>query len=548
MSIGSLVVEYFKRHHGIIVGNALCTILANVFVNIITPRVLAHLLSHLDEPALLPTHTFRLFVCWVLTQLLYCAANEFYDRINVSLDKFINDRLLQQVLIRMDQHPESVNLSLVTNVIDTLRENLNNVLYYISVVIPRIIILFISSLALLTLHRLIGSICLVMTMGILVMFVRVLHSSHTNESLDQHQRVLDTVHDSFLNIHTIRSTDQGINMEMNKISDLTSHHARLEKSQFLAIRQQQWVFYGINAMVFGYFLYLMYRNAVKKETLSEDTSTLILSITPLFSQFTDLLYYLPEFSKGFHLVAYHDTWVKDMCSYSLPPPMSLTTPLLYSLEHVTYGYPQTEPIFQDLSLRIPSGFTWIKGESGSGKSTFIKLLLGVETPVQGSVQMNEQPVTTMIKQHVVYLHQQAVSLFTTTIWNNIMYGQHDPSTVESRLYDLIDTYALHTVFGAKEGERSFLEQSVGKHGEHLSGGQKQMVHLLRCILLDRSMYIMDEPLSGLDPDTKSKILSMVEHLVKQGKTILMISHDPVAIPRQHILQFIKGQNPTLMES
>jgi len=121
-----------------------------------------------------------------------------------------------------------------------------------------------------------------------------------------------------------------------------------------------------------------------------------------------------------------------------------------------------------------------------------------------------------------------------------MYGQEDTPDKRQHLSALLHTYRIYSVFGCSDGDESFL-QRMG--GEQLSGGQTQLIHLLRCVLLNRSFYIMDEPLSGLDPDTKERVVQLIQDLVQDGKTVYIISHDALSFSNQKVLHFIKGQNP-----
>jgi ABC-type transport system involved in cytochrome bd biosynthesis fused ATPase/permease subunit len=129
-----------------------------------------------------------------------------------------------------------------------------------------------------------------------------------------------------------------------------------------------------------------------------------------------------------------------------------------------------------------------------------------------------------------------------------MYGIEENEQYNVILHQLIDKYNLYSLFGCKAGDDSFLHLHVGTLGEHLSGGQRQMIHLLRCLILDRKLYIMDEPLTGLDPDTKTLVTRLLQDMITDGKTVYIISHDELTFPNQHILDFVKGSHPELVQS
>jgi ABC-type bacteriocin/lantibiotic exporter with double-glycine peptidase domain len=237
--------------------------------------------------------------------------------------------------------------------------------------------------------------------------------------------------------------------------------------------------------------YLSYNKFNKGELTTENFSTIIIAVIPLGTQINDIIWYVPDLAKSISTLSYYNNWVKEIYTYSMsatiPPPSSC----VYDLSGVSFSYEDQDPLLTNYSITLPTGLVWLRGESGAGKSTFTKLLLGTLLPQYGTIRLGDTIVTPSIRQHVMYLHQHAASLFSTTIYSNIMYGIEENEQYHTKLHQLIDKYHLYSLFGCKEGDDSFLHLHVGTLGEHLSGGQRQMIHLLRCLILDRTLYIMD---------------------------------------------------------
>lgn len=546
MSVLKLCSEYFKENQTLLWSQVCFTSFVFLFEDTIIPRIIGNLVTHLNDPVQLKKKLIQLFICLTISQVCYSISSNLYDKISISLDKFLSDRILNQVLLRMDQHPESVNIAHIHNVIAVLKESVDNLLYFVLSNGPRIITLIISSANLVSLNKIIGMIGFSITFIIIILYYNSIHSIDKNESRSYNEHLLYQIQDSFVNINTVRSIEKGIPIEMDKIKIMTKEHANIAKKQLFSMRKNQSLVYGCNLIIFGFIFYILYQTSKDGTIPSEQFTTLILSISPLFYQVTTLIYYMTDLKKAIIEVKFFDPWIQDIFSYKDSEPMAVMDPLTYQFNNMSFSYPGVDPIFTNYSITIPKGLVWLKGESGAGKSTFIKLLLGILKPTSGIITINGEIVTTMIKQNIVYLHQQAVNLFTITIYENIIYGKTDTPELRNQVHDLLMKYNLYSVFGSKEGDDSFMDKPVIKHGENLSGGQKQMIHLLRCILLDRSFYIMDEPLTGLDPDTKNRTIQLLTDLVESGKTIIIISHDPLHIKNQTVIQFTKGENPVLI--
>jgi ABC-type multidrug transport system fused ATPase/permease subunit len=183
------------------------------------------------------------------------------------------------------------------------------------------------------------------------------------------------------------------------------------------------------------------------------------------------------------------------------------------------------PVFNDFTLDIiTKETTLIVGEIGSGKSTIISLLLKYQTPQRGEIFLEGVPYstipTTELRQRIIYIPQTPI-LLNRTVYDNIVYGvSTNPSKKEVEAL-IHETKLSRFLDKLPKG----LDTSVGVHGNSLSGGQRQIVWILKAILMNPEIIIMDEPTSAVDDETKSIIHYLLEKIVS-GKTVIMITHDP----------------------
>ena len=196
------------------------------------------------------------------------------------------------------------------------------------------------------------------------------------------------------------------------------------------------------------------------------------------------------------------------------------------IRNITY-YAQpthTQPLFHNLNLHIPAGTQIaIMGGIGSGKSTLAHLLLRLRNCDKGSILLNNvniQEITLNSLRKNVHYVSQTPRLFNRTLWENISYG-NGKLQVEKvyALLQKLELYDLESVFRKK------MHHSVGKHGSELSGGQRQIVLLMRALFnTDYRVLILDEPTSALDSHSRKQVIALIQWISKQS-TVIVITHD-----------------------
>jgi ATP-binding cassette, subfamily B, bacterial PglK len=195
------------------------------------------------------------------------------------------------------------------------------------------------------------------------------------------------------------------------------------------------------------------------------------------------------------------------------------------LRDVTFNYPGVErPTLQGIDLRIPRGSSvGFVGQTGSGKSTLINLLLGLYEPTEGEILVDGKPLGKPVplrwQLKIGYVPQE-ILLLDDNLLRNIALGVPDEMIDHHRLEAAIASAQLQEVI-AKMPEG--LETQVGERGVMLSGGQRQRVGLARALYFDPEMLILDEGTSALDNETEAKFMRAVESL--QGEiTVISIAH------------------------
>jgi len=181
------------------------------------------------------------------------------------------------------------------------------------------------------------------------------------------------------------------------------------------------------------------------------------------------------------------------------------------------------------------------GHIGSGKTTLVKLILGFQPIVMGEISVggvNLNKVSNKdIRKEIFYIPQKP-KLFNRTLYDNIVYGLKKPPAAEDiiRLLKDLELTDIAEIFSEK------MNRSVGVDGNFISGGQRQMVWLLRSFYRQSRILIMDEPTASLDQKNKELLIKIIKK-ISIGKTVIIVSHDSIDSAFRKI-EFNKGRLST----
>lgn len=194
-----------------------------------------------------------------------------------------------------------------------------------------------------------------------------------------------------------------------------------------------------------------------------------------------------------------------------------------TFDRVTFSYNNEKNVLKDLNLTIPAGkSTALVGQSGSGKSTIIDLIVRLRDPQQGQILFDGLDLKTLniksLRENIGYVSQETF-LFNDTIKANIKYG-HPGATDEDVQMACKLSHCLEFINNLPDG----LETHIGDRGSGLSGGQKQRINFARALLSDPQILILDEPTSALDSESEKYISQTIQELKQKGKTIIIIAH------------------------
>jgi len=199
-------------------------------------------------------------------------------------------------------------------------------------------------------------------------------------------------------------------------------------------------------------------------------------------------------------------------------------------------------VLDDLELTVPKGeLLAVLGRSGSGKSTILNLISGIDLPEAGEIhlggqrldQLEERQRTGVRRREIGFIFQFFNLLPTLTVAENVrlplQLNRLDNADSDRRLYQLLEQVGL-----AGYGPR---------YPDTLSGGEQQRVALARALIHEPPLILADEPTGNLDADTGAQVFGLLENLVREsGRTLIMVTHNTeLAARADRVLRLQRGQ-------
>ena len=218
------------------------------------------------------------------------------------------------------------------------------------------------------------------------------------------------------------------------------------------------------------------------------------------------------------------------------------TPVI-TFDHVSKVYPAqpNRPALDDITLQIFAGeFVFLVGHSGSGKSTFIRMLIRELKPSQGHLYIADEDLTTMRNWRVPYLRRNIGCVFqdykllpNKTVFENVAFALE----VIGKSRHVIKTQVPEVL------RLVGLQDKLNKRPDQLSGGEQQRVSIARAIVNRPPMLVCDEPTGNLDPQTSRGIMDLLERINRTGTTVLVATHDREMVDnmRRRVIALDRGR-------
>ncbi len=200
--------------------------------------------------------------------------------------------------------------------------------------------------------------------------------------------------------------------------------------------------------------------------------------------------------------------------------------VLITIDHVSYAYPaSSRPVLHDVSLAFaPGEVVSLLGPNGSGKTTLLKLLLGLYPPGRGEVRLEGRPVSRIgakqLARRIAYVPQSHRTSFGYRVLDVVLMGRlpHKPF------------FFRYSAQDEKMAEGALERLAIGHLKERpytaVSGGERQLIMIARALVQGADIFIMDEPVNGLDYGNQIRLLERIAEFARNGYTFIKSTHFP----------------------
>ncbi len=331
----------------------------------------------------------------------------------------------------------------------------------------------------------------------------------------------EEIQDKLSNLYSIYASDK-INDEIESFSDANEKFRFYQNKSMRCsstIKNNNNLFTLLFFVSMIAFISYLYKQGKFTE---EVVISLFLTLNFYIPSLNTVVTYLPDYTNHMGIISNVNDYIKLINIDRVEKPEIKVTLGKINIKNLTFGYTEDKKILKNFNLDIkPNEKLAIVGPSGNGKSTLIKLIMGYYQVPDGTIFIDDQDINkyslSSLRKQVSYINQNT-KLFHKSIIENIQYGNN---LTAEQVHLLIDKYQLQNIF--KNLSDGF-NTDVGVNGDSLSGGQKQIIQLLRAYNKNNKILILDEPTSALDNESRLAVLKIIADL-SVNSTLIIITHD-----------------------
>lgn len=476
---------------------------------------------------------------YVLIDAMYMF-NSYYDKINYpKMEKFIRFKLIDAIFKNIEVNYEDENISniilkllMIPNIVVSSTQS------FIFMIITFCITVFAILFYITYLNAEIGGI-MILLFGVFIIiyyFILIKIKDKSEDRANEEKILMTHIDDVLTNSLSVISCKK-VEQEKDFLESKHSIYDEKNEEQIWFSSKGSYLFAFFITAILVLYIYVILR-FYKAKKITSDTTIKLVVIVLFFIRFLKT-----SVSRTVHVVigygrlAESEEIIQSILNNTAPngnkSGMLINGEIEFKNVSFNYGKKmeggeggeggdQNSKSLENVSFKIkPLDRVAIIGTNGSGKSTVIKLLMGYYNCSSGQVLHNGVNVLDINREYLrskIACINQKVVLFNRSIIDNICYGNNIPKEKVKQI--LRELHVMRVFKNHAQG----LETLAGIHGSALSGGQKQIIYILRCYLSKKPIIIMDEPTAAVDSTHKKYIMRMIDEMSKKV-TLIVVTHD-----------------------
>jgi ATP-binding cassette subfamily B protein len=471
------------------------------------------------------------YIC-MLIGLIFCGQiittlNDYVEiRLYPALQTFISESVLTYIMSRCKTCLQDVYTAKVIAMISTTPRVMYNLMeVWRSILLPQLIVAIVSFLYFSWYNIKLGLILLVMLVLYYVyMYLTITNCSDTSTIREEYfMKVTEVIDDVISNIVAVFNHNKDKD-EFRGIRSYFKFYEKMSIELFNCTLKKKYLFMPFIIIMAIVFMYIGYKMVKNNEIPSGIYVSILIIFMYMFNSIIRVFSGTKDISMRWGIITEN---LKVFSSLEKVKPPSedmvfdnIQTYAYILFDSVSFKYKNTE-IIKNMNLKIQKGENiLIIGHIGKGKTTLLKLLMRYKHCTSGDIYINGASINSIpledLRKKIGFIPQNPI-LMNRSLYDNITYGS--PDVTREQVIELLNQTGLSGVFDV-----SRFDEDVGKHGSKLSGGQKQIVWILRVLLQNPDIILMDEPTSSIDDSTKA-ILKNLLRLMMKNHTVIIVSHD-----------------------
>ena len=524
------LIQGFFKHHILITLVYFMTLVYIPLKLLGMPHLYGKLISNIKEIKMDTSIKYfsLLILLWAFVQLCKIFSSYIHSKIFPKFSSYIRNNIINTIIDKYKTNYEELQMGdAITKIIKApwLLEDIFDIVE--EFIFNNIIIVISSFFYLFYYNKNLGLIYLVSM--ILVFILCYVFVNSCKKYVDNSETIYDYTHneieDTLSNLMSIY-TSQKTKYEKNRLKDFSTKVYKAEQGIYNCNNKYQLIFSAFFIAIFiilNYYSFHIYKN--NKIKLDILIAIIIINYS-LLTSFMRVYYYSRKLSDIIGRTGVFLSYIEGLPHTSKENKFKLENikKINIDVKNLTFYYNPKNIVLNNINLKIKQNdVIGLIGSIGSGKSTLGKLLIRLKDPKNGNILLNNVDISKINidnLRNIIYYIPQQPNLFNRTLFSNIIYGINRKIS-EKEIYKILDEL---DVANANNKFKQKMFKKVGKNGSHLSGGQRQLVWLIRCILKDSKVIILDEPTASLDDISKLQIIEFIKKYSK-NKIIIIITHD-----------------------
>jgi len=525
-----LIKPFIEKHKLYLILYAICVCLTYPLESVIVPKLFSSFFQNLkdigdnNENSVFTTFFRNVFVLliiigiaqtivskldvYLIPKLNETISNVFFEKILKYYENNYTDLELGKILVRINGLP-SILRELTTDLFNWL--------------LPKVLTVLIINIYIFSINKTLA--CISITILIILVIVNYFSFKKcikiSNERYENYENKSEILQDKLSNLFSIYSSGN-INQETNNFRSVTNKFKMIQEESLACTHSIKNINNILTILLFifmgSYTVYLYKTDKITKQ----DLTTLFMIIIFYNPCINTIITYLPDYINHLGIIESVNDYIDELHKENEEKPDMFISDGNINIINLTFGYTKGNNIFNNFNLHINSNErVAIIGPSGNGKSTLIKLIMGYYPVPKNTIFIDNQDINdynlSSLRKQITYINQNT-KLFNTTIFENIKYGNDITEDIIMNVYYKFNLDRIYKNLPEK------FNTNVGVNGDSISGGQKQIILLLRNYFKNNKIIILDEPTSALDDLTRLTVIDIIKD-ISQNSTLLIITHD-----------------------